>query len=68
MTISTNIHLLFPMQLLKVYYVTLHGLRNGCAISLGMAGADIHTVMDHVGSKTFSLAHHYIKMNQVFGL
>ena len=45
--------------------VTLHGLRNGCAISLTMAGADIQTVMDHVGWKTSSMARHYIKLNQV---
>ena len=46
--------------------VTLHGLRNGCAISLAMAGADIQSVMDHVGRKNSSMARHYIKLNQVF--
>ena len=47
--------------------VTLHVLRNGCGISLAMAGADIQIVMDHVGWKTSSMARHYIKLNQVFG-
>ena len=47
--------------------VTLHGLRNGCAISLAMAGADVQTVMDHVRWKTSSMARHYIKLHQVFG-
>jgi integrase len=47
--------------------VTLHGLRNGCAISLAMAGADLQTIMDHVGWKTPSMARHYIKLNQVLG-
>ena len=41
--------------------VTLHELRNGCAISLAMAGADKQAVMDHVGWKTTSMARHYIK-------
>ena len=40
--------------------VTLHGLRNECAISLAIAAADIQTVMDHVGWKTSSMARHYI--------
>ena len=47
--------------------VTLHGLRNGCAISLAMVEAGIQSVMDHVGWNTFSMARHYIKLNQVFG-
>ena len=47
--------------------VTLHGLRNGCAISLAIAGADIQTVVDHVGWRTPSMVRHYIKLNQVFG-
>ena len=47
--------------------VTLHGLCNGCAISLAMAGTDIQFVMDRVGWKTPSMARHYIKLNQVFG-
>ena len=47
--------------------ITLHGLRNGCAISLAMAGADIQTVMDHIGWKTPSMGRHYIKLNQVLG-
>ena len=47
--------------------ITLHGPRNGCAISLAMAGADIQTVMDHIGWKNPSMAHHYIKLNQVLG-
>ena len=47
--------------------ITLHGLRNGCAISLAMAGADIQTVMDHLGWKSPSMAVHYIKLKQVLG-
>lgn len=47
--------------------ITLHGLRNGCAISLALAGADIQTVVDHIGWKTPSMARHYIKLNQVLG-
>lgn len=47
--------------------VTLHGLSNGCAISLAMVGADIQTVMDHVDWKTSSMARHCIKLNQVLG-
>ena len=46
--------------------VTFDGLHNRCTISLAMAGADIQTVMDHVGWKTSSMARHYIKSNQVF--
>ena len=45
--------------------VTLHEVPNGCAIS--MAGAATQTIMDHVDWKTSSMAHHYIKLNQVFG-
>ena len=47
--------------------ITLHGLRNGCAISLAMAGADIQTVMDHIRWKTPSMARHYMKLSQVPG-
>ena len=36
-------------------------------ISLALAGADIQTVMDHIGWKTPSMARHYIKLNQVLG-
>ena len=51
--------------------VTLHGLRNGCAISLAMAGADIETVMDHVGWKTSSMpvdiTGNYRRQNELLG-
>ena len=45
---------------------SITGLCNGCAISLAMAGADIQTVMDHVGWTTSSMARHYIKLSLVF--
>ena len=38
--------------------VTLHGLRSGCAISLAIAGAKLDAIMDHVGWKSSSSAHH----------
>ena len=47
--------------------ITLYGLRNGCTISLAMAGADIPTIMDHIGWKTPSMPRHNKKLNQVLG-
>ena len=47
--------------------ITLYGLRNGCAISLTMAGADIPTVMDHIGWKTPAMPRHNKKLNHVLG-
>lgn len=45
--------------------VTIHGLRSGCAISLALAGAEMNSIMGHVGWKTVSTAEHYIKLQQV---
>ena len=47
--------------------ITLHGLRNKCAISLAMAGADIPTVMDHIEWKTPSMPCHNKELNQDLG-
>lgn len=44
---------------------TLHGLRNGCAISLAMSGVDLQTVVDHVGWETPSTVPHYLRMEGV---
>ena len=45
--------------------VTLHGLRNGCAISLALAGVDRAVIMEHVGWRTTATANHYMKLHQV---
>ena len=45
--------------------IALHGLRSGCAILLALAGTYFRAIMDHVGWKTTSSAHHYIKLHQV---
>ena len=43
----------------------LHVLRRECAISWAVVGADLGAIMDHVGWKTSSSAHHYIKLDPV---
>ena len=45
--------------------VGFHGLRSGCAISPAIAGTKLDAIMDHIGWKSPSTAHHYIKSNQV---
>ena len=59
---------MYAQQLSHVFKhreITLHGMCRGCAISLAFSGVDMSRIMDHVGWKTTSSAHHYIKLTQV---
>ena len=49
----------------KGRHPTLHGLRSGYAISLVLSGIELREIMDYVGWKANTTAHHYIKLRQV---
>ena len=49
----------------KGRHPTLHGHRSGFAISLALSGIELREIMDHVGWKANTTAHHYIKLRQV---
>lgn len=53
------------LEIFRGRRVTLHGLRSGCAISLALSGADMNTIMGHVGWKTEATANHYVKLQRV---
>lgn len=46
-------------------HITLHGFRSGAAVSLALAGATLHEIMDHIGWKSSKTALHYIKLREV---
>ena len=60
-----NVYVKQLSHLFKDRRITLHGLRSGCSISLALSGANLQTIMDHVGWKLPSTAHHYLKFNNV---
>ena len=49
----------------KGRHPTLHGLRSGYAISLVLSGIELREIMDYVGWKANTTAHHYIKLRKV---
>lgn len=48
-----------------ILHFSLHGFRSGAAVSMALAGVDLHAIMNHVGWKRSETALHYIKLRQV---
>ena len=60
-----NVYSVSLRQQLTGEHFTLHGFRSRAAVSMALAGVDLHAIMDHVGWKRSETALHYIKLEQV---